>query len=60
MHAELWTWSNDTYTVRKDLHYPTHNLVLVLRHAQNLSLQRPRTRRPAWSNSVCATAFARR
>ncbi|MGW2557386.1 terpene synthase family protein [Streptomyces sp. NPDC001635] len=40
MHAELWTWSNDTYTVRKDLHYHNpHNLVLVLRHAQNLSLQ---------------------
>ncbi|MFC5804526.1 terpene synthase family protein [Streptomyces formicae] len=40
MHAELWTWSNDAYTVRKDLHYRNpHNLVLVLRHVRNLSLQ---------------------
>ncbi|UQI46044.1 terpene synthase family protein [Streptomyces sp. HU2014] len=40
MAAELWLWSNDTFTVRKDLHYRNpHNLVLVLRHDRDLSLQ---------------------
>ncbi|MFC5719934.1 hypothetical protein ACFP1Z_07065 [Streptomyces gamaensis] len=38
--SELWLWSNDTYTVRKDIHYRNpHNLVLVLREARGLELQ---------------------
>ncbi|MCC3778322.1 terpene synthase family protein [Streptomyces sp. UNOB3_S3] len=38
--SELWLWSNDTFTVRKDLHYQNpHNLVLVLCEARGLSLQ---------------------
>ncbi|MFD8998631.1 terpene synthase family protein [Streptomyces abikoensis] len=38
--SELWLWSNDTFTVRKDLLYRNpHNLVLVLREARGLSLQ---------------------
>ncbi|MFI0909215.1 terpene synthase family protein [Streptomyces abikoensis] len=38
--SELWLWSNDTFTVRKDLHYRNpHNLVLVLRETRGLSLQ---------------------
>ncbi|MFE0046705.1 terpene synthase family protein [Streptomyces albireticuli] len=37
--SEVWLWSNDTYTVRKDLHYRNpHNLVLVLREARGLTL----------------------
>ncbi|MBB5119443.1 hypothetical protein AF335_20500 [Streptomyces eurocidicus] len=37
--SEVWLWSNDTFTVRKDLHYRNpHNLVLVLREARGLSL----------------------
>ncbi|MEV4743717.1 terpene synthase family protein [Streptomyces sp. NPDC049555] len=38
--SELWLWSNDTFTVLKDLHYRNpHNLVLVLRAARGLPLQ---------------------
>lgn len=38
--SEVWLWSNDTFTVRKDLHFRNpHNLVLVLREARGLSLQ---------------------
>lgn len=38
--SEVWLWTNDTFTVRKDLHYRNpHNLVLVLREDRGLSLQ---------------------
>ncbi|MFF4223826.1 hypothetical protein ACFYZH_13330 [Streptomyces abikoensis] len=38
--SELWVWTNDAYSLRKDLHYRNpHNLVLVLREARGLSLQ---------------------
>ncbi|MGW1074876.1 terpene synthase family protein [Streptomyces sp. NPDC002537] len=40
MTAELWLWSNDTFTVRKDLHYRNpHNLVLVLSQDRGIGLQ---------------------